>query len=35
MMTFKNILSFMHKLKVDKKYYTMGTFDAQAKSIFI
>ena len=35
MMTFKNVLSFMHKLKVNKKYSTMGTSDAQAKSIYI
>ena len=35
MMTFKNVLYFMRKLKVNKKYSTMGTSDAQAKSIYI
>ena len=26
-MAIKNFLSFMHNLNVDKKYFTMGTFD--------
>ena len=35
MMAMKNSLSFMHKLNVDKNYFTMGTFDVQAKPINI